>query len=289
MSATKMILLSLVLSAGASQLISSPSSLVARQNLEEESPVDGGEEYPENGGVVTDSPGNGAEWDPVCPRTGSAAVCLDCTKISVCLRGTVLPARDCPLDAPYCVNSDISGAHCSARPDEEREGCTSSFRCSSEGYFPDPNNCYYYYLCDADLNAFKYDCMPGYVYDMTNKNCRRQIFPSECKTLDCAKSNGVWVYYDNNKQFYGYCYQSESGSEEVVLFKCSDGSEFNGQQCQYKCRSEGKFPDTQDRSRYFECYFVGFTLNSRVKQCATGMVFDENAKICKSSQGVRHR
>lgn len=40
-----------------------------------------------------------------------------------------------------------------------------------------------------DLKAFKYDCMPGYAY---------AIFPHECKNLDCAKSNGVWVYFDNN-------------------------------------------------------------------------------------------
>lgn len=140
-----------------------------------------------------------------------------------------------------------------------------------------------------DLKAFKYDCMPGYVYDMASKNCKRQFFSQECKILDCAKSNGVWVYYDNNKQFYGYCYQTEAGLEEVVLFKCGDGSEFDGQQCQYKCRSEGKFPDTQDHSRYFECYYVGFVMHFRVKTCAKGMVFDGNAKICKPSHTVQHK
>ncbi|EAT35177.1 AAEL012649-PA [Aedes aegypti] len=286
MTATRTVLLTLALSAfvGASRITSLSSYVsIAKQNpTEDESPADNGE-------WETDKPGSGTEWDPRCPSVGSGAICMDCNKISVCLRGKVLPARDCPRDAPYCVNSDGFGGHCSAKPDEDREDCRSDFQCSSEGYFPDPNNCHYYYLCDLDLKAFKYDCMPGYVYDMVSRSCKRQIFSQECKKLDCSKSNGVWVYYDNNKQYYGYCYQTEAGVEEVALFKCSDGSEFDGQKCQFKCRSEGKFADSQDRSRYFECYYVGFVLQSRTKVCAKGMVFDGSAQICKPSQGIQHK
>ncbi|XP_065090590.1 uncharacterized protein LOC135711647 [Ochlerotatus camptorhynchus] len=275
----------LALSAGVSCLRSSSSfSGIAKQVLDqEELPIEddnGAQEYLSQSGNESN-----VEWDPICPLEGSGAVCLDCSQISVCLRGKVLPARDCPKDVPYCVNSALGG-YCSAKPDEEREGCRTNFQCSSEGYFPDPHNCNFFYLCDSDFKATKYDCMPGYMYDMVQRNCRRQTHAQECKKLDCGKSNGVWVYYESNKQYYGYCYQTETASEEVVLFKCSDGSEFDGQQCQFKCRAEGKFADTQDYTRYFECYYVGFTLYSRVKACPKGMVFDTKAKFCLPSRGM---
>lgn len=133
MTATRTVLLTLALSAfvGASRITSLSSyALIAKQNpTEEEFPVDNGE-------WETDIPGSVTEWDPRCPSVGSGAICMDCNKISVCLRGKVLPARDCPRDAPYCVNSDGFGGHCSAKPDEDREDCRSDFQCSSEGYFP---------------------------------------------------------------------------------------------------------------------------------------------------------
>lgn len=131
MTTVKLVLVTLTVSvaAGASRLTSS----MAKQNpTEEEFPVDG-----MDGGGTGNVPGPGAEWDTRCPTTvGSGAICMDCNKISVCLRGKVLPARDCPREAPYCVNSDGMGGHCSAKPDEEREDCRSDFQCSSEGYFP---------------------------------------------------------------------------------------------------------------------------------------------------------
>lgn len=131
MTTAKLVLLALTLSvaAGASRLT---SSVVKQNPTEDEFPVDG-----MDGGGSGNVPGPGAEWDTRCPTTmGSGAICMDCNKISVCLRGKVLPARDCPREAPYCVNSDGMGGHCSAKPDEEREDCRSDFQCSSEGYFP---------------------------------------------------------------------------------------------------------------------------------------------------------
>ncbi|XP_058465994.1 uncharacterized protein LOC131439243 [Malaya genurostris] len=228
------------------------------------------------------NPSNENPFDPnVCSSSDNLAVCMDCKKISVCLNGQSLPEKECPPDIPYCVGSEM-GSFCSVQPDPEREQCLDKFHCTSEGYFPDPYDCHYFYMCDSSLKALRLDCMPGYVFDLSSKNCRRQIFPSDCRKLDCSKSNGVWSYYSTNKQYYGYCYQSTSGSNEVVLFKCGDGAEFDGFQCKYQCRKEGKFADSGNRSRYFECYYVDFKLVARVRNCASGMMFDERTGYCVS-------
>ncbi|XP_053686060.1 latent-transforming growth factor beta-binding protein 4-like [Sabethes cyaneus] len=215
----------------------------------------------------------------VCSSGGSRAVCMDCNEISVCLNDRALPPKKCPVATPYCVDSQLGG-YCSDEPDLERPECHDQFQCTSQGYFPDPFNCHYFYICDTNFRAYRQDCMPGYVYNVKINGCRRQIFPSDCESLDCSKSNGVWAYYGKSKQYYGYCYQSSSGSNEVALFKCSDSAEFDGFQCQYKCRSQGRFADSNDRSRYFECYYVGFKLTARVRTCGSGMAFDERTKFC---------
>ncbi|XP_055626411.1 uncharacterized protein LOC129768658 [Toxorhynchites rutilus septentrionalis] len=218
--------------------------------------------------------------DPrICSQSTNTAVCLDCNKISVCLNERPLPGKDCPQQTPYCVNAE-SGSHCSAQPDPEKVQCQDRFQCTSQGYFPDPHDCHYFYVCDADLKPFKYDCMPGYVYDVNSNNCRWPGFLYECRKLDCSRSNGVWTYFGSNRQYYAYCYHTEVGRNEVAVFKCSDGATFDGIQCQYKCRGEGRFPDSQSKSRYFECYVSGLALRSRVKECSPGMVFDRERKMC---------
>ncbi|XP_055532645.1 uncharacterized protein LOC129722864 [Wyeomyia smithii] len=223
---------------------------------------------------------NSNTYDPnVCSTGGSRAVCVDCKKISVCLNNRALPAKNCPVATPYCVDSELGG-YCSDSPDPGRTQCQEKFQCTAEGYFPDPFNCHYFVLCDSNLKGYRHDCMPGYIYSVKTNDCRRQIFPSDCETLDCSKSNGVWGYYGRSKQFYGYCYESSSGSNEVAMFKCGDGSEFDGFQCQFRCRSEGRFADSVNRNRYFECYYVGFKLTARVKTCPAGMEFDDGRRFC---------
>ncbi|KAL9703804.1 hypothetical protein quinque_007322 [Culex quinquefasciatus] len=231
-------------------------------------------------------PGDSTPENPfdenACEKSENVPVCTDCTKITVCLNKKALPAKSCPAEAPYCISSLDSGAYCSGQPDPERQQCQDKFQCTSEGYFPDPNDCHYYYLCDSSLKPSKYDCMPGYVFDLKTNGCKRQVFANDCQKLDCSKSNGVWSYYGNTKQYYGYCYQpeEESTATEVVLFKCSDGAEFDGYKCEFKCRQEGKFADSTNRNRYYECFFSGAALKSRVKSCAKGMVFDDRTKFC---------
>lgn len=66
----------------------------------------------------------------------------------------------------------------------------------------------------------------------------------------------------------------------MMLFKCSDGAEFDGSQCQFKCIFLGNFADSMNSSQYFECFHVGFKLTARVRTCGSGMVFDKLTKLC---------
>lgn len=63
----------------------------------------------------------------------------------------------------------------------------STFKCPSEGYQPDPQNCTKFYRCVKEesetLKAYEFECGPGTVFSTSTDNC---VGPSDSGRPECA-------------------------------------------------------------------------------------------------------
>lgn len=170
------------------------------------------------------------------------------------------------------------GDYCSASAPPK--GCIfnseASITCTGEGLFPDPFNCRIYHQCLAyDQDSYPESCPEGYVYKSTTEQCIRSARPIDCQTLKCDNTK-LFSRFGMNTMYYGYCYQPledplPGDTLRVDIYKCTEGSKFDGNTCVYTCPREGRFPDTSNKNRYFDCYrSIAGPLTYEIKICLTG-------------------
>lgn len=209
------------------------------------------------------------------PRTPGACTaadfgqkCKDCSVTLACAGSTTpLGESKCEGALPFC-DSDTN--NCVATKPKSCDGATVTFVCPGVGYFPDPDNCQIYYICDSAKKATQYDCQTNFVYDSKNRYCKRRYYASDCVTMKCATADAnKFITYRGNAQYYGYC----DKDLKLRMFACEQNMQFNGG-CNYVCTKEGYF-EGKSKTQFYHCARSGLTWQVQVIDCPTGYEYNE--------------
>lgn len=221
---------------------------------------------------------------PICNSTGDGNnTCLSCTSAPVCINsfeGSVL------FGSYICGDQDPKTPHCNkgvctAERDETctSEQPTSSFVCTSNGYFPDPDDCQKFHFC-VKSKATDFSCSDNYVYSHQRNSCVRKILSSDCAVIKCKYSVPLeYVAYPKDSSVYGLCLRGYP----TVVFKCDEGEQFDTKKsnCIFVCKKEGLFPVPGSNTKYRECFSTGinkFQLYER--ECPAGSIFNSDIGKC---------
>lgn len=156
-------------------------------------------------------------------------------------------------------------------------------RCSGSGYFPAPDNCSKYYVCNGfGSSPYVYQCPADMVYDASLTRCKPKK-PSNkyCSILECAQRNPV-VVHPVYPQYFGLCDTYNLTLETAVaVLRCPNNFLFNPKTfaCEYKCRKIGYFPGS-DWNKFILCYRVGLRLKYVEETCPPGFYYDEASSNC---------
>lgn len=195
----------------------------------------------------------------------------------------------CPSDVPYCI-TDEGGVRCSKSPttptcgENPIEPGPNDLRCSGSGYFPAPDDCSKYFVCDTIGSApYAYQCPGKMIYDLNLARCRPKRWAKDCKTLKCdlASRNPVTVH-PVYPQYFGLCNTYDVTQETaVVVLRCPNNFVYNRQAmaCTFKCKTTGYFQGSE-RNKFFLCYKWGFRYQYLEQTCPPGFYFDVASTNC---------
>ncbi|XP_039435120.1 uncharacterized protein LOC120417226 [Culex pipiens pallens] len=203
-----------------------------------------------------------------------------CQFVQICL-GNMQEYKFCPMvdfTKPYCNRGE-----CSETPETFDEECNLPvLMCTGEGIFPDPSICSMYHNCTAvGTMSSVVQCPMGEVFDPDASACKLPAVPEDCMKIKCDV-NELFSRYGTSKSFYGYCEMNAGllSTTYIRIFKCPDGTTFNGKGCSYGCPEVGRFGDSSDPSVYYECYEQG--VDAIRNTCPVGKVFDTARKACRT-------
>ncbi|KXJ82874.1 hypothetical protein RP20_CCG010728 [Aedes albopictus] len=170
-------------------------------------------------------------------------------------------------------------------PTTTRSSSEAAILCTGIGIYPDPYNCNRYHYCPAaGQQSWDQLCPPNYSFAYKSEllsgtfPCKLITLASDCTRIDCA-STSIFKPFASSKLHYAYCYTT-SPKSEVSVFKCSEGATFDGSTCVYNCLCEGLFTNTVAPTTYYQCYYSGSRLVSKLVNCPTGKNFVESLKTC---------
>lgn len=214
-----------------------------------------------------------------CDGTRMFSTCGSCDAVNVCL-GSSMDWRYCRSltpDKPYCNNGE-----CSATP-SYNEYCPPSLYCTGTGYYPDPTTCNIYHYCEGKyFTSSVYMCPKNYVFNPETNLCKRKQQEGDCMKVTCRPEE-IFSAYGTSKRFFGYCRYGGQGPYpyETEIYRCPEGTEFNGKTCSFQCPDEGRFPDNANPRGYYECYYSDsdeLIANSQI--CPSDRVYDAKLFTC---------
>lgn len=153
-----------------------------------------------------------------CAANFTGVQCGDDCRTRLVCTGQETPSlsQDCGslnVRRPYCVENT-----CTATPNVSNSACNSAFTCTSEGVFPDPNDCKSYWYCpDTGEEAVGYTCSDGYVFYSKASLCRRREKPNFCQTFNCGTQLNRVIVFKANPVYYAFC----GGPDQTYYFKCA--------------------------------------------------------------------
>ncbi|KAG5667840.1 hypothetical protein PVAND_015809 [Polypedilum vanderplanki] len=201
-------------------------------------------------------------------------------QVYICRTGNI---RNCPGPTPYCYNNKCSQGN----PLCDSSVITSSFPCPDVGYYPDPNDCLKYYVCQTTstgIVATSSSCPKGYgfyPYSTNGVPCRRGSF--YCVTAKCRPGITEWRtlnYYNGTQDQYGLLCDNNGAGD---FYACPAGlsidtSDTTGVSCIVKCRRENqKAVYEGDTTRFWIC--LGG--EAFVSSCEGALNFDPKTLSCK--------
>ena len=218
-----------------------------------------------------------------CSKDGQH-ICYNCAAAPYCvklpnglfLNAGIINCTDLDTSKPYCTDGV-----CSATPTDECIAQTpiSNFTCTSDGYFPDPDDCQTFHFC-VGIATIDYSCSDNYVYSHKKNACIRKKVSSDCAVIKCTyKSLVEYVLYPKDPNVYGLCIR---GNPTVVL-KCGEGEKFDTKTstCNFVCKKEGLFPVPGEPRKYRECIAISSTKFELVlTECPDATEFDPVKERC---------
>ncbi|XP_070498242.1 uncharacterized protein [Chironomus tepperi] len=224
---------------------------------------------------------------------------VDCTGTSVIYCAGALASQAITFS---CGNNSL------CKVSESGDYCTGScggdvtiddnpaFVCTGLGYYPNPYDCNSYYFCSlssdkTEYTATLYNCPSGNVFSPTSATycTRKNLIINNCITVNCGATNSskyIQIQYGLNKQYYALCAPDATLSTPIIyIFVCPKNTlpSLNDKtpKCTYTCWRTGFFPNSLDSSKYFECYWNNWKLESMERRCPSGASFDATTSQCK--------
>lgn len=196
----------------------------------------------------------------------------------------------------YCVDTANGAAECTAKPSTCSAGTSTSFECTSEGFFPDPFNCHVFYQCLADntgsIQAYDYKCPIPFVFDPSgpnNRYCRltngNSAFCSQvqCGTLDVENILMRFSWFPAiSGQYVVTCIKDNPS----IVTRCPAGfvADLNVilPRCDFVCNATAIAADPSDVTKYYECTYNAITRSweTTLQDCYRNEYFNKNLKTC---------
>lgn len=209
----------------------------------------------------------------------------------VCRRGlqTPLSINRCPLDRPFCyIGPHVDSCH--TQRDLSRFTCQPlqfQFQCTAPGYFPDPNDCSSYYICEPFANRFnpsRRTCLEGLAYDSRARRCVSISTSNPCRTISCENGSSDFQVYPGNAGYFFNCVDRSvnvpSGKIPVV-YRCPTalGCAFNATSgtCNYACGGSGRMVVSDSAREFYQCN-VG--QQALLERCPRNFVFNNINSQC---------
>lgn len=190
----------------------------------------------------------------------------------------------CPEEYPYC---DPIGMACSTTPSAacQPNKPSDSLTCSGPGYFPAPDDCSKYYVCDRiGSKPSAYQCPSKWVYDPNLERCKTKRLSRDCSILKCdLMSPSPVVVHPVYPQYFGLCNtNSVLSNTAVAVLKCANNFVFNTKtyRCEFKCRRSGYFQGSQ-KNKFVVCYKMDKKFSYVEESCPPGFNFDETVGNCQ--------
>lgn len=200
--------------------------------------------------------------------------CSTCTTGIFCIGAVEEGNQTCSSPNGFC---DSASNSCS---NVKPEGCDTvtddDFKCSEEGFFPNPKDCNMFYFCDSSLTANVWDCPDNFVWDALLGVCKRMVFGSDCVTITCTKSNVV-ATHPRNPNYYYLC----NAALTAIMFKCPTNMQYNAG-CKYVCKAAGYFPG-KDARQYYLCTKNGLTFTQSIYTCPEGWEYNSSYVCIKTA------
>lgn len=151
----------------------------------------------------------------VCTATDFGQKCTNCTHSIVCTGSTIPETVECRSPYSYC---DSTVNACTIDKPAHCDTDAATFKCPSEGFFPDPKVCTTFYYCSAAAaTAQTWVCPENYVYDSLNKNCKRMVSDADCVTMQCVTEN-TFIVNSRNANVIAFCDKDLLAN----LYKCPE-------------------------------------------------------------------
>jgi hypothetical protein len=219
---------------------------------------------------------------PVCSKDGNH-ICFDCNTAPICVR---TPNGYQYIDKVNCAEQDANAPFCtkgvcSANPTDKckTDPPKPNLICTSNGYFPDPNDCQKFYFCVKDTPTV-YSCSNNFVYSHKQNSCIRRSVSSDCAVIKCKYTTLIeYVIYPKDPNVYGVCLRNRT----TMMYKCPEEEQFDTKtsECIFVCNQVGLFALPGDERKYRECISVGsnkFELKER--ECPVGSIFNAKQSRC---------
>ncbi|XP_033215790.1 uncharacterized protein LOC117172110 [Belonocnema kinseyi] len=163
----------------------------------------------------------------------------------------------------------------------------SLFKCTKQGFHPDPRNCSVFYRCvnwghSRALTTFKFECGGGTVFSKNKGNIC--VPPNESERNDCNDSrneiNSIW----QNSQHYS---NSAVVPSSISSYLSGNGNDVTAH---YHCSGEEFIEDPEDCRKFYRCVKEGS--GNYVKYeftCGTGTIWDQDTQVCNHPWAVSRK
>ncbi|XP_065090573.1 uncharacterized protein LOC135711632 [Ochlerotatus camptorhynchus] len=219
-----------------------------------------------------------------CDGSRVFSSCSGCYDVTICL-GNTTEYRACQYqtpDTPFCNNGE-----CTAEGSVSSNCPPPHFTCTGVGFYPDPRFCQFYHYCDGQSSMPQtYQCPSGYAFNPESTLCKSKLTADDCPNVKC-NLNTIFTRYGSSKKYYACCmYSGGMTLYDTRIYRCSEGTEFDGKTCVYKCTKEGRFGDSANLRVYYECIDSGSELVAYTNLCTDGKIFNSTISVCVSSVTV---
>lgn len=230
----------------------------------------------------------------LCKGIQDNQVCTpDCKAIVSCQNENIVKIAPCFGSTPYCnpTNLDCTSSNSSCknwmntRTKSIPPSLKSLTNCKENTFTPDLLDCTKFNYCKSNY-LFKYSCTSGTTFDPTSNSCNQhancEIYSDDAS---CSGKTGQLVPYAYNETMYVFC----GPNNKPILNACPESSSnvkitFNAltQNCEAKCKEEGKFKDPSDKTEksYYNCKYFGTELVASRNSCPGGTIFWECFGVC---------